>query len=78
MSAVNDDSHPYYLPVGDFAEFCHRVHLAECSGYILGAELGGGVRYQRLSIDAFAGFGELPVLTIMAVLHFPLTGPEER
>jgi hypothetical protein len=68
----------FYLPVGDFAEFCHRVALDECSGYIFGAELGGGLRYRRFSLDAFAGFGGLPVLSIMAVLHFPLTGPEVR
>jgi len=66
----------FYMPLGRFASFCHRVGLDECTGYDVGAEVGGGVRYRRFAIDAFAGFGGLPGLTIMAAMAFPLARPE--
>jgi hypothetical protein len=66
----------FYVPVGRFASFCNRVHLDECSGYDVGGEIGGGVRYRWLALDAFAGSRGLPVVTVMAALSFPLVGPE--
>ena len=68
----------FYWPVGNFATFCHRVDLDECSGYHFGNELGGGVRYGNLAVDAFAGFGGLPVLSVMAAWSFAFTPPERR
>jgi hypothetical protein len=62
----------FYVPMGHFAEFCHRVDLEECSGFLLGGEMGGGLRYRMFAVDAVAGFGGLPTLTIMAALAFPV------
>jgi hypothetical protein len=67
----------FYWPVGPFATFCHRVGLEECSGYDLGGEVGGGFRYRAFSVDAFVGFGGLPVLSIMAAMSFSLSTPED-
>jgi hypothetical protein len=66
----------YYMPVGPFASFCDRTDLDECWGYEVGTELGGGIRYRQLGVDAFVGFGELPVVTIMASVSFPLVERE--
>ncbi len=68
----------FYFPVGGFATFCRRVDLEECWGHEVGWELGGGFRYRRLGVDAFAGFGGLPAVTIMAGVMFPLSRPEGR
>jgi hypothetical protein len=65
-----------YTPVGRFAAFCHRVHLDECSGYMVGGEIGGGIRYRWAAVDAFLGLGGLPVVTIMAAASFPLASRE--
>jgi hypothetical protein len=67
-----------YVPVGRFASFCRQVHLDECSGYDLGGELGGGVRYRALGVDAVVGFGGLPVVTILGGLSLPAKGVEPR
>lgn len=66
----------FYLPVGRFASFCYRVHLAECSGYDAGTELGGGIRFRWASLDAMIGSHGLPVLTIMAAASFRLVDAE--
>jgi hypothetical protein len=68
----------FYTPVGGFATFCHRVDLEGCSGHAFGGEIGGGIRYRSISVDAFVGFAELPVLTIMAAAWLPLSGGETR
>jgi len=65
----------FYWPVGHFATFCHRVGLEECSGYDVGSEVGGGIRFHDVAVDAFAGFGGLPVLSIMAAWSFPISRP---
>lgn len=67
----------FYMPVGPFASFCNRTGLDECWGYEVGTELGGGLRYRWLGLDAFAGFGELPVVTVMASVSFPLVEREQ-
>lgn len=54
----------FYVPVGPFATWCNRVGLGQCHGWQFGYEVGGGVRYSFVRIDAMAGIGELPALTI--------------
>jgi len=66
----------FYWPVGPFATFCERVNLDECSGYVFGGEIGGGLRYRMIGIDAFVGFAGLPVLSIMASVSFPVAKQE--
>jgi hypothetical protein len=36
-------------------------------------ELGGGIAYRFLGLDAVAGFGSLPVVTITLTATFPMT-----
>lgn len=53
-----------YLPVGRFASWCDRVDLDACHGWQLGGELGGGVRMGWARLEAMAGIGEVPAVTI--------------
>lgn len=68
----------FYVPVGGFGSFCRRTNLEECWGHETGLELGGGLRYKWLGVDAFAGFGGLPTVTIMAAATFSLAGRESK
>jgi hypothetical protein len=67
----------FYMPVGHFASFCHRVDLNECWGYDFGLELGGGLGYHWFALDVIAGFAGIPVVTITATATFPLFGSNE-
>jgi hypothetical protein len=58
-----------FVPVGSFAEFCHRVDLDGCGGTYLGAEGALGLRLWPTFVEAVVATGELPVLTVTAGIH---------
>lgn len=60
-----------YGPVGPYAEYCARYEIEACSGAEVGPELGGGLRYGWLGVDAVAGLLGLPVLTVVASVVVP-------
>ena len=62
-----------WIPVGRFAEWCNRLEVDACYARDTGVELGGGIAYRFLGLDAVAGFGSLPVVTITLTATFPLT-----
>jgi hypothetical protein len=45
---------------------------ADCGAWRLGGNVGGGILYRSLSVDAMLGIGSLPTLTISASLTFGL------
>jgi hypothetical protein len=61
-----------WLPVGQFAEWCDRLEVDACYARDSGVELGGGIAYRFLGLDAVAGFGSLPVVTITLTATFPI------
>jgi hypothetical protein len=62
-----------WIPVGHFAEWCSELEVDACYARDTGVELGGGIAYRFLGLDAVAGFGSLPVVTITLTATFPLT-----
>lgn len=64
-----------YVPVGDFAEFCHRVDLHGCGGWDLGMDLGGSLRFRWLRLEATAGFFGIPRATITFAFDIPVGRP---
>jgi hypothetical protein len=62
-----------WIPVGRFAEWCDRLEVDACYARDSGVELGGGVAYRFLGLEAVAGFGSLPVVTITLTATFPIT-----
>jgi hypothetical protein len=54
-----------YMPIGKLAAFCSATGL-NCSGGEAGLEVGGGVEYNRIGIEATAGLGGLPAVTLLA------------
>jgi hypothetical protein len=54
-----------YLPIGRLAAFCDATGLS-CSGSEAGFEVGGGVEYDRIGLEATAGLGGLPAVTLLA------------
>ena len=64
-----------YVPVGDFAEFCHRVDLHGCGGWDLGMNLGGSLRFRWLRVEATAGFWGIPKATITVAFDIPVGKP---
>ena len=61
-----------WLPVGQFADWCDRLEVDACYARDSGVELGGGIAYRFLGLDAVAGFGSLPVVTITLTATFPM------
>jgi hypothetical protein len=61
-----------WFPVGHFAEWCDRLEVDACWARDSGVELGGGLAYRFLGIDAVAGFGSLPVVTVTLTATFPI------
>ncbi len=61
-----------WIPVGPFADWCDRLEVDACYARDSGVELGGGIAYRFLGIDAVAGFGSLPVVTITLTATFPM------
>lgn len=64
----------FYVPVGPFATWCHRTGVAGCGGWALGYELGGAVRYDWVRLEAMAGLGDAPVVTVTLATDFQVTG----
>ncbi len=63
----------YFLfPVGAFAEFCERTRLKGCGGTYFGFEIGGGLRLWQAFLEAVAGTGQLPAVTVTAGVTLPL------
>ena len=62
-----------WLPVGRFAEWCSRLEVDACYARDGGLELGGGIAYRFIGLDAVAGFGTLPIVTITLMATFPIT-----
>jgi hypothetical protein len=62
-----------WIPVGRFAKWCNELEVDACYARDTGVELGGGIAYRFLGLDAVAGFGSLPVVTITLTATFPLT-----
>jgi len=61
-----------WLPVGHFAEWCDELEVDACYARDSGVELGGGLAYRFIGIDAVAGFGSLPVVTVTLMATFPI------
>jgi hypothetical protein len=61
-----------WLPVGPFAKWCDRLHVDACWTRDSGVELGGGIAYRFLGLEAVAGFGSLPVVTVTLLATFPM------
>jgi hypothetical protein len=61
-----------WFPVGPYATWCDRFEVDACWARDSGAELGGGIAYRFLGLDAVAGFGSLPVVTITLMATFPM------
>ena len=61
-----------WLPVGPYATWCDRFDVDACWARDSGAEIGGGLAYRFLGLDAVAGFGSLPVVTITLTATFPM------
>jgi hypothetical protein len=61
-----------FIPVGNFAEFCHRVDLDGCGGTYFGAEGALGLRLWPVFVEGVLASGELPVLTVTAGIHWTL------
>jgi hypothetical protein len=55
----------HYLPIGRLAGFCRATGLS-CSGADAGLELGGGIELDRVGVEATAGFGGIPAVTLVA------------
>jgi hypothetical protein len=66
-----------WLPVGDFADWCSRLEVDACYASDGGVELGGGIAYRFLGLEAVAGFGSLPVVTITLTATFPIAGGKQ-
>jgi hypothetical protein len=65
-----------WIPVGDFASFCNRTDLDGCGGHDIGFEIGGGLRWRWLRLEAMGGFGGLPVVTITLAADLPVWSSE--
>jgi hypothetical protein len=61
-----------WIPVGRFAEWCSRLEVDACYARDGGVELGGGIAYRFIGLDAVAGFGTLPIVTITLMATFPI------
>jgi len=61
-----------WFPVGHFSTWCERLEVDACWARDSGVELGGGMAYRFLGLDAVAGFGSLPSVTITLMATFPL------
>jgi hypothetical protein len=55
----------HYFPIGRLAGFCRATGLS-CSGADAGLELGGGIELDRVGVEATAGFGGMPAVTLVA------------
>jgi hypothetical protein len=58
------------FPAGKFAEFCERTRLEGCGGTFVGVELGVGLRFWPVFVEAIAATGELPSVTATAGLSW--------
>jgi hypothetical protein len=61
-----------WIPVGPFASWCSDLEVDACWARDSGLELGGGVAYRFIGLEAVAGFGSLPVVTVTLVATFPM------
>jgi hypothetical protein len=64
--------------VGHYASWCNRYEVDACWGNDDGIELGGGLQYSWFGLEAMAGLGGLPVVTINATLTIPLWPSKQR